>query len=93
MNIKSNKGLPNLPSTWVFRFVNLAIYFAQSLESGDNMTNVPQNVPQDKDKIQKVLSEQFNKYRYIVWESMRKLFYSEKTETACFRILSKKIRM
>ena len=28
-------------------FVNLTIYFAQSLESGDNMTNVPQNVPQD----------------------------------------------
>lgn len=28
-------------------FVNLTIYFAQSLESGDNMTNVPQDVPQD----------------------------------------------
>lgn len=27
-------------------FVNLTIYFAQSLESGDNMTNVPQDVPQ-----------------------------------------------
>lgn len=27
--------------------VNLTIYFAQSLESGDNMTNVPQNVPQE----------------------------------------------
>ena len=28
-------------------FVNLTIYFAQSLESGDNMTNIPQNVPQN----------------------------------------------
>lgn len=40
-------------------FVNLTIYFAQSLESGDNMTNVPQNVPQDvlQDDPQEILSQ------------------------------------
>ena len=40
-------GLPQPTIDVSVSFVNLTIYFAQSLESGDNMTNVPQNVPQD----------------------------------------------
>lgn len=40
-------GLPQPIIDVSVSFVNLTIYFAQSLEIGDNMTNVPQNVPQD----------------------------------------------
>lgn len=40
-------GLPQPTIDVSVSFVNLTIYFAQSLENGDNMTNVPQDVPQE----------------------------------------------